>query len=174
VILDWRVHRTQKKMEWPMQRPRQLLVFVLDERRFSVDLSVVVRIARMVEIIPLPQAPDVVLGLINVQGQIIPVVSVRKACGLPERLPHLDDRLIILRMPARTVALVVDEVIGVVRREEQEVVSAQQLFPGVDTVEGAVKYDDDIVLIQNRERFLHREDERKLGEVMKDIGGVQP
>jgi purine-binding chemotaxis protein CheW len=163
-----------KRMEWSMPKPRQLLLFVLDDRRFSVDLSVVVRIARMVEITPLPQAPDGVLGLINFQGQIIPVVSVRKRCGLPERSPHLHDRLIILRMPARTVALVVDEVIGVVHRGEQDVVSAQELFPDNDTVEGVVKYDDEIVLIQNSERFLHPEDERKLGEAMADIGGVKP
>jgi len=157
-----------------MQRPRQLLVFVLDDRRFSVDLSVVVRIARMVEITPLPHAPDMVLGLINVQGRIIPVVSIRKSCGLPDRPPHLNDRLIILHMPARIFALLVDEVVGIVHRGEQEVVTAQQLFPGVDAVVGVVKYDDGIVLIQNMEQFLHLEDEVKLGEAMKDIGGVQP
>jgi len=157
-----------------MQKPRQLLVFVLDDRQFSVDLSVVVRIARMVEITPLPQAPDMVLGLINVQGKIIPVVSIRKSCGLPDRPPHLNDRLIILKMPARTLALLVDEVVGIVHRGEQEVVTAHQLFPGVDAVEGVVKYDDDIVLIQNMERLLHLEDEGKLGEALTDIGGVQP
>jgi len=157
-----------------MQKPRQLLVFVLDDRQFSVDLSVVVRIARMVEITPLPQAPDMVLGLINVQGKIIPVVSIRKSCGLPDRPPHLNDRLIILKMPARTLALLVDEVVGIVHRGEQEVVTSQQLFPGVDAVEGVVKYDDDIVLIQNMERLLHLEDEGKLGEALTDIGGVQP
>jgi purine-binding chemotaxis protein CheW len=157
-----------------VQRPRQLLVFVLDDRQYCVDLRVVVRVARMVEIIPLPHAPEVVLGLINVQGQIMPVVSVRKACGLPERPTRLNDRLIILRLPARMVVLVVDEVIGVVDRIEQEVVTAQQLFPGVDSVEGVVKYNDEMVLIQNIERFLQREEERKLGEAMKDFGGAQP
>jgi purine-binding chemotaxis protein CheW len=157
-----------------MPRPRQLLVFVLDDRQFAVDLSVVVRVARMVEISPLPQAPDMVLGLINVQGQIIPVVSVRKPCGLPDRPPHLNDRLIILKMPARTFALLVDEVVGIVHRGEQEVVTAQQLFPGVDAVDGVVKYDDDIVLIQNMERLLHLEDEGKVGEAMEEPGGAQP
>jgi purine-binding chemotaxis protein CheW len=150
-----------------MQQSRKLLVFVLDERLFSVDLSTVIRIARMVEITPLPQAPDVVLGLINVQGRVIPVVSMRNRCGLPDRSPHLNDRLIILHTPERVVALVVDEVIGVVDRDDREIVPSRQLFPGIDGVEGVVKYNDDLVLIQDMERFLHREDERKLGEAMK-------
>jgi purine-binding chemotaxis protein CheW len=166
-------HYPAKSTEWPMQGLRQLLVFVLDERRFCIDLSIVLRVARMVEITPLPRAPDVVLGLINVQGQVVPVVTVRKPCGLPDRPPQLHDRLILMRLPARVVALVVDEVIGIVHRGEQEVVTAQALFPGIESVDGVVKCDDDLVLIQNIEQFFHRNDEQELTEAIKDLGQVQ-
>jgi purine-binding chemotaxis protein CheW len=153
-----------------MQQSRKLLVFVLDERKFSVDLPMVVRVVRMVEITPLPQGPDVVLGLINVQGQIIPVVSIRKRCGLPERAPCLKDRLIILRIPERMVALIVDEVIGVLHGADHEVVASQQLFPGIDAVDGVVKHNDDIVLIQDMEQFLLARDERELSKAMQKMG----
>jgi purine-binding chemotaxis protein CheW len=36
------------------------------------------RIVRVVEVTPLPKAPEIVLGVVNVQGQIIPVINIRK------------------------------------------------------------------------------------------------
>jgi purine-binding chemotaxis protein CheW len=172
VKMVW-ISLSRKSVECPMQQSRKLLVFILDERKFSVDLSTVVRVVRMVEITPLPQCPDVVLGLINVQGQIIPVVSIRKRCRLRERAPRLNDRLIVLRIPERMVALIVDEVIGVVHGGDQEVVASQQLFPGIDAIDGVVKHNEDIVLIQGMEQFLLARDERELSKAMQNMGELQ-
>ncbi len=52
------------------------------------------RIIPVVEIIPLPNALDLVLGIINVGGQIIPVIDTRKRFRLPERELNLSDVLI--------------------------------------------------------------------------------
>ena len=50
------------------------VVFTLDERFYGVRLSVVARVLRAVEITPLPKAPPIVIGVINLGGRIIPVV----------------------------------------------------------------------------------------------------
>ncbi|MBN1829042.1 MAG: chemotaxis protein CheW [Deltaproteobacteria bacterium] len=52
------------------------VVFTLDGNRYALSLSSVQRIVRVVEITPLPAAPEIVIGIINVQGKIIPVVGV--------------------------------------------------------------------------------------------------
>jgi purine-binding chemotaxis protein CheW len=56
----------------------QLVVLTLDEQRYALHLSAVERIVRMVEITPLPKAPQIVLGVVNVQGRIVPIVNIRK------------------------------------------------------------------------------------------------
>lgn len=55
-----------------------LVIFALDEQRYALYLSAVDRVIPALEIVRLPQAPDIVVGLINLQGRIIPVVDVRK------------------------------------------------------------------------------------------------
>ncbi len=67
----------------PMEQLNQYVVFTLDEQRYVLHLSAVKRIIRVVEITPLPKAPDIVLDVVNVEGQIIPVVNIRKRFRLP-------------------------------------------------------------------------------------------
>lgn len=61
-----------------MDKLNQLVVFAFDEQRYALHLSAVERIVRMVEITPLPKAPEIVLGVVNVQGRIVPIVNIRK------------------------------------------------------------------------------------------------
>ena len=58
--------------------PDQIVVFALDEPRYALPLSAVERVVRAVEITPLPKAPEIVLGVINMQGQVVPAVDIRK------------------------------------------------------------------------------------------------
>src|SRR3712207_6774571 len=96
-----------------MNNSRRYVVFTLDEHGYALPLSFVERIVRAVEVTPLPKAPEIVLGVINVQGRVIPVVNIRKRFRLPEREIELSDQFIIARTAKRTIALVVDAVGGV-------------------------------------------------------------
>jgi purine-binding chemotaxis protein CheW len=84
-----------------MVRSDQYVVFTLDEQRYALYLHAVVRVVRIVEITPLPQTPEVIRGVVNVQGQVIPVVDIRKRFQLPEREPELGDQLIIANTACR-------------------------------------------------------------------------
>ena len=52
-----------------MKESVQLVAFMLDEQRYGLRLSVVERVVRTVEVISLPSAPDIVMGVINLAGQ---------------------------------------------------------------------------------------------------------
>ena len=56
-----------------MDRLSQLVIFNLDDQKFALFLSAVMRIIQVVEITSLPKAPDIVLGVVNMHGRIIPV-----------------------------------------------------------------------------------------------------
>lgn len=144
----------------------QYLVFSLDEQWFALRLSAVERVVRAVEATTLPNAPEIVLGIVNVQGQLIPIFNIRKRFRLPEREIDLSDQLVIARARTRTVALVVDSVSGVQESAEREVVAAKEILPGMEHLDGVVKLGDDLILIYDLDKFLSLDEERALDAVM--------
>ena len=151
-----------------MNMSNQLVVFALDEQRYALHLSAVERIVRVAEVTPLPKAPEIVLGVINVQGQIIPVADIRRRFRLPEREIDLSDQLIIAKTSKRTVALVVDEVTGVIERLQQDVIPTENVLPGLEYVEGMAKLEEGMVLIHDIDKFLSLEEDRKLAAALRN------
>lgn len=145
----------------------QFVVFALDEQRYALHRSAVERIVHMVDVTPLPKAPEIVLGVINVQGQIVPVVNVRKRFRLSEREIDLSDQLILAHTSKRPVALVADAVSGLLERSEREVVVAEKILPGLEYLEGVAKFEDGMILIHDLDRFLSLEEEKTLDEALK-------
>lgn len=151
-----------------MSRLNQYLIFNLDEQRFALHFSAVERVIRAVEVTPLPKAPEIVPGVVNIQGRIIPVVNIRKRFRLPEREMDLSDQFIIAHTSRRAVALVVDAVSSVIERSEQEVIAVEKILPEMEYVKAVVKLKDGIILILNLEKFLFFEEEKMLDDELKN------
>lgn len=147
--------------------PPLLVVFTLDEQRYALRLAAVERVVRAVEVTRLPKAPEIVLGMINVQGRIIPVINVRKRFHLPERGIELSDQFIIARISRRTVALVVDAVNDVVPCPEAQVVAAEKILPGLEHVEGVLKIPDGMIFVHDLDRFLSLDEAQALAEALQ-------
>lgn len=140
----------------------QIVLFTLDEPRYALYLSAVERVVRAVEITPLPKAPGIVLGVINWQGKILPVIDIRKRFNLPAREIDTDDRFIIARAAKRQVALAAESVTGIRELTEQEEASAAQAVPFAEHLKGVAKVDGGLVLICDLDRFLSLGEEQKL------------
>lgn len=145
-----------------MSESCHLVVFTLDDQRYALHLSAVERTIRMVEITPLPKAPETVLGVINVKGRIVPALDIRRRFGLPERKMGLSDHLIIARTAKRTVALAVDGTDGVIERPARDIIPPGLIVPGLEHVEGVVKLEDGMVFIHDLDGFLSLEEEQAL------------
>ena len=145
----------------------QYVVFSLDAQQFALQLSAVERVVRAVEVTPLPSAPELVLGVVNVFGQITPVFRTRQRFGLPEREIDVSDQFIIARARTRTVALVVDTVRGVHESIEQDMVAAERILPVMEHIEGVVKLKDGLMLIHDLDRFLSLEEEQTLDAALQ-------
>lgn len=156
-----------------MKKSNQLVVFSLDEQPYALYLDAVERTVRAVEILPLPKAPDIVLGVINIQGQVIPVVNIRRRLDLPERKIDLNDRFIIARTQRRTVALVVDTVTGVIEPAQEKLAPAEKITPGIELIDGVIKLEDGMILIHNLDRFLSLEEETVLDYALEETRGAK-
>ena len=157
------------ELEATVERPKQFVVFTLSDRRYGLPLSAVDRVARMVDVTPVPKAPDIVLGIVNVQGRVIPVIDVRRRFRLPQRDIVLADQLVIAHTGRRTVALAADAVSGVLEYSGLKTVGARDIVPGIEYVEGAVKLEDGLVLIHDLNKFLSLEEETVLDRAMENV-----
>ncbi|MFA6504946.1 MAG: chemotaxis protein CheW [Treponemataceae bacterium] len=145
-----------------------ILVFTLDEPHYALLLSTVERVVRSVTIMPLPKAPGIVMGVINVQGRIIPVVNARSRFRLPERAPHVEDRFIIAKTPTRLIAFAVDSVIGIREYPEGELEVADRNLLLAEYLEGIAKTPDGLILIYDLDAFFSLAEEQKLAESLSE------
>jgi purine-binding chemotaxis protein CheW len=145
-----------------MNRFNHLVLFTLDEQRYALYLHAVTRVVRTVEITRLPKVPEIIRGMVNVQGQVIPVVDIRKRFRLPEREPELSDQLIIANTASRSVALVVEAVEGVIEHPGQEMIPPEKILPGMEYIKGVIKLEDGLVLIHDVDKFLSLKEDKEL------------
>lgn len=148
---------------------RKLVVFNLSSQCYGLHLAAVQRVLRIAEITPLPKSPEIVLGIINVQGRIAPVFDLRRRFGLPHRPLDLRDQLIIAGTGRRMVALVADAVIGVVQRLQSEITTADRVLHNLQYVEGVTRFDDGLIMIHDLDTFLSPVEERTLGQAMASL-----
>ena len=151
----------------------QLVTFILGEQQYALPLSTVQRVIRMVEITPMPKAPEVVVGVIDVQGKILPVLSMRKRFGMAEPEIGLSDQLIVADAAARRVALVVNSVTGVVERSTEEVIATEKIVPGAQYVEGIARLEGGILFIHDLARFLSEKEEQQLDGLLAESAGTE-
>jgi len=152
-----------------MKRLRKLVTFSLDDRKFALYVSAIQRIVRVVEVITLPKAPEIIVGIINMQGQVIPVFDIRMRFRLPGRDTELSDQMIIATTAKRTVAFIADSVNDVIEIPEEKIIAAEEILPELEYVEGVMKTEGGIVLIHDIEKFLSLPEERALDEAMEEL-----
>lgn len=141
-------------------------VLCLDDMRVALPLPCIERTARAVQVTRLPAAPEIVLGVINVEGRVIPAVNMRRRFRLPDREIALTDQLVIAHTGQRTVALMADAVSGIFEYDEPEISGAETILPGLEYIDGIVKLSDGLILIHNLDRFLSLEEAESLDRAM--------
>ena len=153
----------------------QLVVFRVDGERYALPLEVVERVVRAVAVTPLPNAPAIVLGAINVHGRVLPVLNLRRRFLLTEREIGPADWFLLARTARQTVVLVVDESDGVLELPTAGIVPSTEVTPGLDQFPGVVRLDDGLVLIHDLETFLSLDEARALHDAMNETsGGGEP
>jgi purine-binding chemotaxis protein CheW len=146
-----------------MQRqPLQVLVFEVGGRRYGLPAEDVQELLRAVSIIPLPKAPGVIEGIINLRGRIVPVLDVRSRFRLPARPLEPSDHFIVARAGERVVALRVDRAVDLLRLEADDVEEAGAVVPGAEYVSWVVRLPHDLVLIHDLRTFLSDEESAAL------------
>ncbi len=142
-----------------MTRPvsESVVLLVVEELNLALHLEAVECVIRSVEISALPDAPHGVLGVINLKGRIIPVFDLRARFGLPPREVRASDYLVISRLRSRSVALLVDTVVGVVPAGQMQLIQSAEILPEMESISGVLKLGGNLVFVHDLEKFLSTE-----------------
>lgn len=131
-----------------------ILAFKLSGHDYAIPLADVERLWRMVALTPLPKAPPIVEGVINVQGRVVPVLDIRTRFRLPAKPTQPSDYLVVARAGTRRVALRVDRVVDVMAIDGDDVEDAAASVPQSEYVAGIAKMPDGLLLIHDLVAFL--------------------
>lgn len=111
----------------------QWVTFKLGEETYGINVMQVQEVLRYSEIAPVPGAPDYVLGIINLRGNVVTVIDTRSRFGLDTNEVTDNSRIVIIESEQQVVGILVDSVAEVVYLKSSEIDSA----PNVGTEESA-------------------------------------
>ncbi|MCF2950194.1 chemotaxis protein CheW [Paraglaciecola aquimarina] len=111
----------------------QWVTYKLGEETYGINVMQVQEVLRYSEIAPVPGAPDYVLGIINLRGNVVTVIDTRSRFGLPSSDISDSTRVVIIESDDQVVGILVDSVAEVVYLRSSEIDSA----PNVGTEESA-------------------------------------
>jgi purine-binding chemotaxis protein CheW len=143
------------------------VVVRLDRERYGVPIEHVHEIIRMQEVTRIPRAPAFVEGVINLRGQVIPVIDLRKRFGLPHAERNGAARIVVVEMNGSRVGVVVDAVLEVLRLPNNSVVPPEELLAASEVafLQGVAKQGDDLILLLDLQRVLEVHEQRALAEM---------
>ncbi|AUG57951.1 chemotaxis protein CheW [Acetivibrio saccincola] len=135
---------------------RQFVVFKLGTEEYGVDIQNVTTIEKMLPITRVPKAPHYIKGVINLRGDIIPVIDIKEKLGLGTFEETDETRIIILQLKDIPFGVIVDEVDEVLQLREETIENVSNFTNdlSLDYISGVGKVDDRIVSLLNFKKLI--------------------
>ncbi len=139
-----------------MSERRRYCSFFLHGLLFGVEVERVQEVLRSQEMTPVPLAPRVVRGLINLRGQIVTALDLRRRLELPESNEPRPPMNVVVRSPDGGTSLLVDDIGDVLDVEEGSFEPAPETLRGSarELIRGAYKLKDRLLLVLDTDKVL--------------------
>ena len=147
-----------------MSETIQVVSFKLGSEEYGVDIAQVQEINRMVAVTHVPRAPQFMEGVINLRGQLIPIIDLRARFGMPRAEHTKNTRIVVTEIGTKRVGMVVDSVSEVLRLAVDQIEPAPEMITGVDTeyIRGVGKIDDRLIILLDLAKVISTADRRDL------------
>lgn len=147
------------------------IIFRVGEEEYGMDVQLVTAIESMMDIIPVPNAPACILGLMNLRGEVIPVYSLRKRFTLEERSDKEKNKLIVTRYDGKSLAFKVDEVMEMHDFTDTEISETPVIARTAKTayVRSVANKQGKLVLLLNPAGMYEGDEEAQMEEVLKNL-----
>lgn len=152
---------------------RQLVVFKLDNEEFGVNIDQVQEITKLSQITKVPRVPKFVQGVINLRGEVVPVIDLRKRFEIAINENTDRTRIIVSETNNRKVGLIIDEVLEVLRISERQFEAVPEIVNDGQSkgyMDGVVNMENRMIMALNLDNILMAQEWKqlkKMDETMK-------
>ena len=142
------------------QGRREFLSFVLGDAQYCIDILKVQEIRTYEAPTRIANTPAFIKGVMNLRGNIVPIIDLRVKFGLPEQRLDTQTVVIVLNVAKRTVGVVVDGVSDVIAVAAADIKPAPELAGSLDTryIQGLTTVGEQMMILVDIERLMTSRD----------------
>lgn len=146
------------------------VVFQLGEHKYGMNLMYVNGIEQDYHIIPVPNAPEGVKGIINLRGAVIPVYSLRERFGMDSRIDNPEKSLLVTQSSGALLAYEVDAVVEIEEMCDQDINKMPAVASNDETVfmEQVLHIGKEIVIAINVDRVLSDDTKDRINQMIEE------
>lgn len=142
----------------------KVLIFSINNEFYATDIMEVERILGFEETTKLPDSPDYVLGVINYEGRILPIISLAKKFKFSENENKVNSKIVVGKQEKSRIGIIVDLVSEVKDIKESSIEESPEIIGGISKryIKGLIKIDGKIIIFLNLATILTQEEQRSL------------
>ena len=136
------------------------VTFRLDDQTYGVNVMQVQEVLRVWEIAPVPGAPDYVLGIINLRGNVVTVIDSRQRFGLAPKDADEASRIVIIEVRKQVVGILVDSVSEVTELPQSAIEPAPSIGAEESSryIQGVANRDGGLLILVDLDKLLTDEE----------------
>jgi len=139
-----------------MSEKNQYVIFKLGKENYAIDISVVKTIEKLINFTRVPNSEEYITGVINLRGEVIPIINLRKKFGLNNEFENENSRIIITSDNNISVGLLVDSSSEVIYLNNDDIDNPPDLNnDDNEYIKGIGKKDEELYLIIELEKILN-------------------
>lgn len=142
----------------------QFVVFRLGNEEYGVNIMQVQEIGPYEKPVKVPNTPDFIEGVINLRGNVIPVISLKKRFNIPGQELTDSTRTIVINFGDKQIAFIVDDASEVLTLDESDVQETPEIIAGIDRkyITGIGKHGDRLLIILDLSYLLSEQEQMQL------------
>jgi len=149
----------------------QVVSFSVGEEDYGINIEMVKEVIKVKSITRLPKTPSFIRGVINLRGDVIPIIDLREKFGLHEEDFTGMTRVIVVDIDDKSIGMAVDSVSNVINIAQDDIKPPPPLINGLseDYLKGVGKVGDELIILLNIDKILTTEEKIDLSTSLKEI-----
>jgi purine-binding chemotaxis protein CheW len=158
-----------------MEKEVQVVGFRIGSETYGVRIGAVREIVRVPEITTVPSAPDLIEGVINLRGKIIPVMDLRKRFGQTEIQQDKRNRILVVELDNKLLGLIVNSASEVLKIPPSDIEAPGSVFADGESgyVVGVGKLKNRLIILLDITKLLHRPEFKQLEETAEPVAAAK-
>jgi purine-binding chemotaxis protein CheW len=133
----------------------RFVMFIVNGHKFAVPVRTVNRVILAVNIKAIPNSPASILGIINLNGNAVPIINFRWKLSFPAKEVLLTDKLFVLDTSSIKIGFLADEALGLTKVAEQNEFPAETPIPGLkEELTGMINFRNELIMIYDIEKIF--------------------